>query len=65
MASRVAGIPDVASAPGGYIWENAIKHSVSIRNYGFFIGDNPKTPQATEQEEPGNPAHQPPSPRAV
>jgi hypothetical protein len=49
------GIPDVARAPGGYIWENAINHGVSVRNYGFFVGENPKTPQAGGKEEPGNP----------
>jgi YVTN family beta-propeller protein len=33
------GLPDVARAPGGYIWEQCLKHGVSIRNYGFFVSD--------------------------
>ena len=30
------GLPDVARAPSGYIWDNALKHGVSVRNYGFY-----------------------------
>lgn len=50
------GLNDVAAAPGGYIWDNVVKHGVSMRNYGCFVGNNPKTPQAREADEPGNPA---------
>ena len=32
------GLPDVAMAPGGYLWDNAFKHKVSYRNYGFYNG---------------------------
>lgn len=27
----------VAYSPGGFIWDNAVKHGVSIRNYGEFM----------------------------
>ncbi len=33
------GLPDVARAPGGYIWDHALKHRVPFRNYGFFVSD--------------------------
>jgi DNA-binding beta-propeller fold protein YncE len=33
------GVNDVAEAPCGYIWDNALKHGVTLRNYGFFVGD--------------------------
>ncbi|HEY3412126.1 MAG TPA: alkaline phosphatase family protein [Armatimonadota bacterium] len=54
VAVDLMGINDVAAAPGGYIWDAAIKHGVSLRNYGFFVGDNPKTPQGGVGDEPGN-----------
>ncbi|HLK14210.1 MAG TPA: alkaline phosphatase family protein, partial [Fimbriimonadaceae bacterium] len=31
------GLNDVATAPGGYLWDDAARHHVSFRNYGFFI----------------------------
>jgi YVTN family beta-propeller protein len=30
-------IPDVAAAPGGHIWDLAIKGGLKVRNYGFFM----------------------------
>jgi len=33
------GLPDVAAAPGGYIWDQCLKRRISIRNYGFFVSD--------------------------
>lgn len=30
------GIPDVATAPGGYFWDLCAKKGVSFRNYGMF-----------------------------
>jgi YVTN family beta-propeller protein len=30
-------IPDVAQAPGGYIWDAAEKAGLTYRNYGFFL----------------------------
>ena len=30
------GLPDVARAPAGYIWDNCARHGVSYRGYGFF-----------------------------
>jgi YVTN family beta-propeller protein len=49
------GFKDVARAPGGYLWENAIKHNVSFRNYGMFLtfddpGDKRNTPGAIDQK---------------
>ncbi len=32
----VKGIPDVARAPGGYIWDGVAARGLSYRNYGFF-----------------------------
>jgi YVTN family beta-propeller protein len=31
------GIPDVGTAPGGYLWDDCAKHNVSYRGYGFFV----------------------------
>lgn len=31
------GIPDVAQAPGGYIWDAVEKAGLTYRNYGFFL----------------------------
>lgn len=30
-------IPDVARAPGGYIWDRVAEKGHSLRNYGFFV----------------------------
>lgn len=43
----ILGLPDVARAPGGYIWDHCLKHGVSFRNYGFFLAftdENSKGP---------------------
>jgi DNA-binding beta-propeller fold protein YncE len=56
VPADLEGLTDVATAPGGYIWDDVVKHGLTLRNYGCFVGDNPKTPQATEKDEPGNPA---------
>jgi YVTN family beta-propeller protein len=37
FAPDLEGLTDVATAPGGYLWDNAAKHHVSYRNYGFFV----------------------------
>jgi hypothetical protein len=29
-------VPDVAESPGGHIWDNAQRHNLTFRNYGFF-----------------------------
>jgi len=34
---EMIGLPDVATAPSGYIWDLCLKHGVSMRNYGFFL----------------------------
>ncbi|SRR5579884_47193 len=31
------GVPDVARAPSGYIWDQCLKRGVSFRNYGFYV----------------------------
>jgi DNA-binding beta-propeller fold protein YncE len=48
------GLPDVARAPGGYIWDNAIQHHVSLRNYGFFVGDVEAKGAKSSQKSPTN-----------
>ena len=38
-------IPDVAEAPGGYIWDGVKKAGLTYRNYGFFLSAGaPSTP---------------------
>ncbi|HET6250347.1 MAG TPA: bifunctional YncE family protein/alkaline phosphatase family protein, partial [Tepidisphaeraceae bacterium] len=32
-------IPDVGAAPGGHIWDMALKQKLSYRNYGFFVSE--------------------------
>ncbi|MCO5296638.1 MAG: hypothetical protein M9921_07260 [Fimbriimonadaceae bacterium] len=34
------GISDVARPSGGYLWDKALQHGVSFRNYGFFLQSN-------------------------
>ncbi len=36
---ELLGIPDVNRTPAGYIWENAARHGVSFRNWGFFLSE--------------------------
>jgi len=43
------GIPDVASPPGGYLWDLCANHKVSFRDYGFFVDDQ-VTPRKTAEE---------------
>jgi YVTN family beta-propeller protein len=33
----IVGLPDVARAPGGYLWDQCLKNNVSFHNYGFFV----------------------------
>ena len=37
VAVDLQGIPDVARAPGGYIWDLVAEKGLSFRNYGFFV----------------------------
>jgi YVTN family beta-propeller protein len=37
VAADFAGVPDVADAPGGYIWNACERAHVSFRNYGFYV----------------------------
>ncbi len=36
VPTDLRGLRDVAAAPGGYVWDQCVKHGVSFRNYGFF-----------------------------
>lgn len=40
-------IPDVAAAPGGHIWDLALKAGLTVRNYGFFISNGVKEGNVT------------------
>ncbi len=31
------GIPDINEPGGGYVWQNAIRHGLTIRNYGEYV----------------------------
>jgi YVTN family beta-propeller protein len=33
----LVGLPDVAKAPGGYLWDAAARKGLTYRNYGFFV----------------------------
>jgi YVTN family beta-propeller protein len=43
------GITDVGRPSGGYIWDKAIRHKVSLRNYGFFT-DDVELPRRTAED---------------
>ena len=43
------GITDVGRPSGGYIWDKAIAHKVSLRNYGFFT-DDVELPRRTAED---------------
>jgi YVTN family beta-propeller protein len=44
VPADLLGLPDVARAPGGYIWDLVVKAGISFRNYGCFVNDmDPKT----------------------
>lgn len=43
------GITDVGRPSGGYIWDKAIQHKVTLRNYGFFT-DDVELPRKTAEE---------------
>jgi YVTN family beta-propeller protein len=47
------GIPDAAAPPGGYIWDDAAKHHISQRDYGFFCYDIEPPRSATQVSAPG------------
>lgn len=40
-AVDLKGIPDVATAPNGYIWDQAERDQVTFRNYGFYTSFGP------------------------
>jgi len=46
LSPSLIGIPNVAESPGGYLWDDALKSGLSLRNYGFYLqavnGKNPK-----------------------
>jgi DNA-binding beta-propeller fold protein YncE len=33
----LVGLPNVAKAPGGYLWDAAARKGLTYRNYGFFV----------------------------
>jgi YVTN family beta-propeller protein len=35
-------IPDVAAAPGGHLWDLAVRQGLTFRNYGFFMSNGVK-----------------------
>lgn len=37
VTTDFAGVPDVADAPGGYLWNACHRSRVSFRNYGFYV----------------------------
>ncbi|MBB6050227.1 bifunctional YncE family protein/alkaline phosphatase family protein [Armatimonas rosea] len=43
------GVRDVATAPGGYLWDKAIEKKVSLRNFGMFT-DSLTAPRTTAEE---------------
>jgi DNA-binding beta-propeller fold protein YncE len=58
------GIPDVDSPATGYLWGNAARHKISLRDYGEFIatefcdpatGENPSPQSGTPEPEPTGP----------
>lgn len=40
-------IPDVAAAPGGHLWDLALKGGLTVRNYGFFMSNGVKEGDVT------------------
>jgi YVTN family beta-propeller protein len=46
------GIPDVATPPGGYLWDKALAKGISVRNYGMFAWDF-DDPRKTPEEGTG------------
>ncbi len=50
-APDLEGLSDVSTAPGGYIWDDAVQHNVSLRNYGFFVRGMKRTPGQPLQME--------------
>lgn len=54
VAVDLLGIPDVAAAPGGYIWDHCLAHRVDFRNYGFFTAyaDSDVLPEGSREGMP-------------
>jgi hypothetical protein len=42
----------LAYAPSGFIWDNALKHGKSVRNYGEFMGPSVRWRDAEKKGEP-------------
>ncbi len=42
----------LAYAPSGFIWDNAIKHGITIRNYGEFMGPSVRWRDKNKNGEP-------------
>jgi YVTN family beta-propeller protein len=43
----------LAYSPAGFIWDNALKHGVTIRNYGEFMGPSVRWRDASRAGTPG------------
>ena len=43
----------LAYAPSGFLWDNAIKHGVTVRNYGEFMGPSVRWADPARQGGPG------------
>jgi YVTN family beta-propeller protein len=55
LAVSDRGISDVATSPGGYIWDEFAKEGLSYRNYGSFLsedGDRPAKPALINHTSP-------------
>lgn len=44
VAPDIAGVEDVSEGGGGYLWDDALRHRLAVRNYGFFSDDH-ETPR--------------------
>ena len=53
VAVDLLGIPDVARAPGGYLWDAAARAKLDFRNYGFFTDDLELPRRTAEQGTQG------------
>ncbi len=59
VAVDLLGIPDVARAPSGYIWDHVAKAGLSYRNYGFFTAFPPPKEITLPPNFPGSKENEP------
>jgi YVTN family beta-propeller protein len=53
IAPDILGVKDVSESGGGYLWDNALKHGLSVRNYGFFSDDHNLPREAADKGAAG------------